>query len=74
MKPSTKKIDAEVWKLWKDGNAPKDIRTTLGLTLSQVYKGLARERRRRKIPLLKGVGRPRKDGKRPEKRRARQAR
>ena len=71
MKPATKKADAEVWKLYHAGVAPKDIVTKTGLTIKQVYNGLHRERIRRGIKIqAKGRGRPRnkKDGKKQKKR------
>lgn len=53
MKPATKKTDAAVWKMYQDGHAPKDIAPALNITYAQVSKGLYRERRRRRIPLVK---------------------
>lgn len=47
MKPATKKMDAKVWALWKDGVAPKDIVGSLEITIDQVYHALKRERKRR---------------------------
>jgi hypothetical protein len=65
MKPATKKMDARIWKLWKDGEAPKDIKAKLELSSTWVvYHALKRERKRQKISAPKRA----KTRQRPKKR------
>lgn len=47
-RPSTLRIDEEVFRRWLRGDQPKSIQADLGLSQFQYYHSLRRERRRRK--------------------------
>lgn len=62
-KLSTRKRDAAIWKLVKSkGLLPKEAAASLEIPdVRQVWNALHRERRRRGVPLRRGIGRPKKD-------------